>query len=139
MSDVECRMSNGAWRIANGECRMSTIAYGLKTLAENTDNTDFLESIVVIWKICSIFQYFLEHLRTFVKNPIISNLSRSAKIADLAKIGVDTAENEPLEVHLIIKPWDLNFTEPPRPPRPAGMRHAVQRSFRSRKNPGASS
>ena len=32
----------------------------------------------------------------------------------LAKIGVDTAENEPLEVHLIIKPWDLIFTEPPR-------------------------
>ena len=33
----------------------------------------------------------------------------------LQKIGVDTAENEPLEVHLIIKPWDLTFTEPPRP------------------------
>ena len=33
----------------------------------------------------------------------------------LAKIGADTAENEPLKVHLIIKPWDLIFTEPPRP------------------------
>ena len=33
----------------------------------------------------------------------------------LAKIGVDTAENEPLKVHLIIQPWDLIFTEPPRP------------------------
>ena len=32
-----------------------------------------------------------------------------------AKIGVDTAENEPLEVHLMIQPWDLIFTEPPRP------------------------
>ena len=31
------------------------------------------------------------------------------------KIDVDTAENEPLEGHLIIKPWDLIFTEPPRP------------------------
>ena len=29
----------------------------------------------------------------------------------LAKIGVDTAENEPL----IFKPWDSIFTEPPRP------------------------
>ena len=29
----------------------------------------------------------------------------------LANIGVDTAENEPLEVHLIIKAWDLFFTE----------------------------
>ena len=104
--------------MADVECRMSTIAYGLKTLAENTDNTDFLESIVVIWKNCSIFQYFLEHLRTFVKNPIISNLSRSAKIADLAKIGVDTAENEPLEVHSIVTLWD-EFSEryPARLPR----------------------
>ena len=33
----------------------------------------------------------------------------------LAKIGVDTAENEPLKVHLIIQPRDLIFTEPPRP------------------------
>ena len=33
----------------------------------------------------------------------------------LAKIGVDTAENEPHEVHLIIKAWELFFTEPPRP------------------------
>ena len=33
----------------------------------------------------------------------------------LAKIGVDTAENEPLKVHLIFKLWNLMFTEPPRP------------------------
>ena len=33
----------------------------------------------------------------------------------LAKIGVDTAENEHLKVHLIFKLWDLIFTEPPRP------------------------
>ena len=33
----------------------------------------------------------------------------------LAKIGVDTAENEPLKVHLIFKLWDSIFTEPPRP------------------------
>ena len=33
----------------------------------------------------------------------------------LAKIGVDTAENEPLKVHSIFQPWDINFTEPPRP------------------------
>ena len=32
----------------------------------------------------------------------------------LAKIGVDTTENE-LLVHLIFQPWDLIFTEPPRP------------------------
>ena len=31
----------------------------------------------------------------------------------LAKIGVDTAENELLKVHLIIKPWD--FFSPSRP------------------------
>ena len=31
----------------------------------------------------------------------------------LQKIGVDTAENEPLKVHLIFKLWDLIFTEPP--------------------------
>ena len=36
----------------------------------------------------------------------------------LAKIGVDTAENEPLKVHLIVKLWDLIFTEPPRPVTP---------------------
>ena len=47
----------------------------------------------------------------------------------LAKIGADTAENEPLKVHLIIKPLDLIFTEPRRPGRdrrrndaPAGYR-----------------
>ena len=33
----------------------------------------------------------------------------------LAKFGVDTAENEPLKVLLIIQPWDLIFTEPHRP------------------------
>ena len=33
----------------------------------------------------------------------------------LAKIGIDTAENEPLKVHLIFKLWDLIFTEPPQP------------------------
>ena len=33
----------------------------------------------------------------------------------LAKFGVDTAENEPLKVHLIFQPWDSIFTEPPRP------------------------
>ena len=38
----------------------------------------------------------------------------------LAKIGVDTAENEPLKVHWIIQPWDLIFTEPPRPDMPEG-------------------
>ena len=32
----------------------------------------------------------------------------------LAKFGVDTGENEPCKVHLIIQPWDLIFTEPPR-------------------------
>ena len=33
----------------------------------------------------------------------------------LAKIGADTAENEPLKVHLIFKLWDSIFTEPARP------------------------
>ena len=33
----------------------------------------------------------------------------------LAKVGVDTAENEPLKVHLIFKLRDLIFTGPPRP------------------------
>ena len=33
----------------------------------------------------------------------------------LAKIGVDTAENEPLKVHLIFKLWDSIFTEPSLP------------------------
>ena len=33
----------------------------------------------------------------------------------LTKISVDTAENEPLKVHLILQPLDLIFTEPPRP------------------------
>ena len=33
----------------------------------------------------------------------------------LTKIGVDTAENEPLKVHSIFKLWDLISTEPPRP------------------------
>ena len=41
----------------------------------------------------------------------------------LAKFGVDTAENEPLKVNLILHPWDLIFTEPPRPvPFAAGFR-----------------
>ena len=38
----------------------------------------------------------------------------------LVKIGVNTAENEPLEVYLIIKPWDLIFTV--RRPAPADYR-----------------
>ena len=33
----------------------------------------------------------------------------------LAKFGVDSAENEPHKVLLIIQPWDSIFTEPPRP------------------------
>ena len=33
----------------------------------------------------------------------------------LAKCGVDTAENEPLKVLLLIQPWDSTFTEPPLP------------------------
>ena len=33
----------------------------------------------------------------------------------VAKFGFDTAENEPLKVHLIIQHWDSIFTEPPRP------------------------
>ena len=33
----------------------------------------------------------------------------------LATFGFDTAENERLKVHSIIQPWDLIFTEPPRP------------------------
>ena len=33
-----------------------------------------------------------------------------------SQFGVDTAENEPLKVLLIIQPWDLIFTEPPPPP-----------------------
>ena len=33
----------------------------------------------------------------------------------LENIGVDTAKNEPLKVHLIFKLWYLIFTEPPRP------------------------
>ena len=33
----------------------------------------------------------------------------------LAIGGVDTAENEPRKVHLIFKPWDSTFTEPPHP------------------------
>ena len=33
----------------------------------------------------------------------------------LPKVGVDTAENEPLKVRLIFQPWDLIFTEPPCP------------------------
>ena len=33
----------------------------------------------------------------------------------LAKVGFETAETEPLRVHLLIQPWDLIFTEPPRP------------------------
>ena len=33
----------------------------------------------------------------------------------LAKFGFDTAEKEPLKIHLIIQPWDLIFTDPPRP------------------------
>ena len=31
------------------------------------------------------------------------------------KIGVKTAENEPLKVHLIFQPWDRICTKPPRP------------------------
>ena len=33
----------------------------------------------------------------------------------IAKIGVGTAENEPVKVHVIFELWDLIFTEPPRP------------------------
>ena len=38
----------------------------------------------------------------------------------LAKVRVDTAENEPLQVHLIFQPWDSIFTKPPRPLLAAG-------------------
>ena len=41
-----------------------------------------------------------------------------------AKIGVDTAENEPLKVHLIFKLWDLIFTEPSRPTGGSGAQRA---------------
>ena len=44
-------------------------------------------------------------------------LSNEYIVILLAKIGVDTAQNEPLEVHIIFQPWDLIFTEPPRPGR----------------------
>ena len=39
----------------------------------------------------------------------------------LAKFGVDTAENEPLKVHLIFDPRDFIFTEPHRPPQAAQL------------------
>ena len=64
----------------------------------------------------------------------------------LAKIGVDTAENEPLKVHLIFKLWDLIFklwdlifTEPPRPAAPerwaASVLAAVGGPFPGRRGP----
>ena len=40
----------------------------------------------------------------------------------LANIGVDTAENEPLKVHLIFKLWDSILTDPAGLPRGAGAR-----------------
>ena len=49
----------------------------------------------------------------------------------LAKIGVDTAENEHLKVHFIFKLWDLIFTEPPRPLRGAAVA-AVSQLFSSK-------
>ena len=52
-------------------------------------------------------------------------MQKHANLVDLVKsfptsihvqnLGFDTAENEPLKVHLIIQPRDLIFTEPPRP------------------------
>ena len=39
----------------------------------------------------------------------------------VGKVRFDTAENEPLKVHLIIQPWDLIFTEPPRPAGATGL------------------
>ena len=44
----------------------------------------------------------------------------------LAKIGVDTAENEFLKVHLIFKLWGLIFTESPRPSMQANQHTAVR-------------
>ena len=48
----------------------------------------------------------------------------------LTKIGVDAAENEPLNVHLIFKLWDLIFTEPPRPASIEGARGATTATAR---------
>ena len=50
-------------------------------------------------------------------------MQKHANLVDLVKrfpffvyfYGVDTAENEPLNVHLVIQPWDFIFTEPPSP------------------------
>ena len=43
----------------------------------------------------------------------------------LAKMGVDTAGNEPLKVHLIFQPWDRIFTEPSRAPRTFSARELL--------------
>jgi len=49
-------------------------------------------------------------------NLIKSDRSRQELSSEylVANIGIDTDENEPLEVHLIFKLWDLIFADPPR-------------------------
>ena len=46
---------------------------------------------------------------------LVKSFPTNSKEYLLAKIGVDTAENEPRKVHLIFTLWDFIFTEPPRP------------------------
>ena len=59
---------------------------------------------------------------------LVKSFPTNSKEYLLAKVGVDTAENEPLTVHLIIKLWDLIFTKPPRPEVAAGIRTARGRA-----------
>ena len=71
---------------------------------------------------CWIFD--IEHLRIAEirkycrsRQELSNRIPIPTSISELfpCKIGVDTDENEPLKVHLVFRPWDLIFTEPPRP------------------------
>ena len=72
---------------------------------------------VIATVICPNFHFSVSPHVPFL-NLLFEQIANSNEYL-LAKFGFDTAENEPLKVHLIFKIWDLIFTEPPRPLLPA--------------------
>ena len=79
-----------------------------------------LFSFILFHPFCIIhFHYFIFKSGSFLQKTHTCKSCRSRQELSneylLAKCGFDTAEDEPLKVHLTIQPWDLTFTEPPRP------------------------
>ena len=74
---------------------------------------------VIATVICPNFHFSVSPHVPFL-NLLFEQIANSNEYL-LAKIGVDTVDNEPLKVSLIFKLWNIIFTEPPRPPLPIAI------------------